>query len=713
MAKLPTVQDMGGRYIPGPSTSIRGLRGGEAVGAAVEQLGKVGQEIGFNALDREATALAKERDTFAADQIRDLMYNPETGFANQKGRNAMDAAASTDERLAKIEEEASRGLSSVASQKLTAQIARRMEGARNTIAQHTSRERDTWATGASEARMVSAVQDALFDPSTTAASIATIEGEMIDMQGRQGWSDEERDIEIAGRVSGLYQEQIETMAAVDPISAYDYFLLKKDDMLPEVANDIRPRLKRDAMQETGRQQGAAAYEAYKAASSPSSPEAYRVAIAAVESRGSGDYNARGGVIENPDSMYYGERALGRYQIMPGNLPEWSKAALGREVSEEEFMASPELQDKIFDHRFGILVDRYGNARDAASAWFTGGPLSVGGDKSDGNIKGREYVRRFDEALGGLGSGYGGKTPNQIEKELLDQRDPDMSSAAVRAFSQRIALDRQNKTAQKNEALTGAMAAIWQQKQAPEDMDPAMQKALKDNGLWDLAGEQHDAMLKGAQQNNNWDWLNSNYNNLTPDERLKVPAETLLANMTYEKFSAEMTARQDGKSAEPRQKTAALISGRLGQLSIDVNSDKPAMRARVDDFYESYDATVAEFTKERGRSPNAFEEQEIVNDVTAKWDLYYTDRLGPINTMDERAAFEVMTEENLANLADVTGFSAEEVTSAIIVMEDRGEVMNKRNLIRVLNMGLRGAEPADQVSTGPTPVSGAGQMLRGG
>ena len=82
--------------------------------------------------------------------------------------------------------------------------------------------------------------------------------------------------------------------------------------------------------------------------------AYRDGIAGIESAGSGDYNAVG-----PTDPELG-RALGRYQIMEANIGPWSRAALGQEISVEEFMANPDLQDAIFDHRFGQYVNEYGS-----------------------------------------------------------------------------------------------------------------------------------------------------------------------------------------------------------------------------------------------------------------------------------------------------------------------------------------------------------------
>ncbi|KFB11027.1 hypothetical protein [Nitratireductor basaltis] len=121
--------------------------------------------------------------------------------------------------------------------------------------------------------------------------------------------------------------------------------------------------------------------------------AYRDAIASIESKGSGDYAAIG-----PRHKKMG-RALGRYQIMEANIGPWSREALGREVTPEEFMANPQIQDAIFDHKFGGYVKRFG-PEGAAQAWFAG-PGGVG-KTSRKDVLGTDvgsYGRRFVKALG--------------------------------------------------------------------------------------------------------------------------------------------------------------------------------------------------------------------------------------------------------------------------------------------------------------------------
>jgi hypothetical protein len=124
------------------------------------------------------------------------------------------------------------------------------------------------------------------------------------------------------------------------------------------------------------------------------PEQRRNAIASIESAGSGDYKALGGIIGRS-----GDRAYGRYQIMGSNIPQWSKEVLGREVSVDEFMNDPKLQDAIFDKKFGDYVRKYGE-ENAARAWFGGeGNINKTGTEDPNGLNIGDYGSKYLAALG--------------------------------------------------------------------------------------------------------------------------------------------------------------------------------------------------------------------------------------------------------------------------------------------------------------------------
>jgi hypothetical protein len=89
---------------------------------------------------------------------------------------------------------------------------------------------------------------------------------------------------------------------------------------------------------------------------------YGGAIANIES--GGRYDLLGPVTKS------GDRAYGKYQVMGANVPEWTQAILGKKMTPQEFLASPQAQDAVFQGKFGEYAQKYG-PEGAAKAWFAG------------------------------------------------------------------------------------------------------------------------------------------------------------------------------------------------------------------------------------------------------------------------------------------------------------------------------------------------------
>ena len=98
------------------------------------------------------------------------------------------------------------------------------------------------------------------------------------------------------------------------------------------------------------------------------PKKLAIAIGKFESSG-GNYKAVGPVTES------GDKAYGAYQVMGANIPSWTKNVLGRAMTIQEFLNDPVAQDKVAESVLGGYLKKYGNPQDAASAWFSGGPLA--------------------------------------------------------------------------------------------------------------------------------------------------------------------------------------------------------------------------------------------------------------------------------------------------------------------------------------------------
>ena len=65
-------------------------------------------------------------------------------------------------------------------------------------------------------------------------------------------------------------------------------------------------------------------------------------------------------------------ALGRWQVMPGNVSAWARRYLNISLTPQQFLRSPQMQDRLVRAVIGSYVKKYGY-RGAASAWYSGNP----------------------------------------------------------------------------------------------------------------------------------------------------------------------------------------------------------------------------------------------------------------------------------------------------------------------------------------------------
>lgn len=68
----------------------------------------------------------------------------------------------------------------------------------------------------------------------------------------------------------------------------------------------------------------------------------------------------------------GSGALGRWQVMPANLPGWLKESGLPPMTDQQYLDDPKAQNTLAWHILGGDYDKYG-ARGAAAVWYSGQP----------------------------------------------------------------------------------------------------------------------------------------------------------------------------------------------------------------------------------------------------------------------------------------------------------------------------------------------------
>lgn len=86
--------------------------------------------------------------------------------------------------------------------------------------------------------------------------------------------------------------------------------------------------------------------------------------------------------------------LGKYQVSPDTLKDWSKAWVGKAMSPAEFLANPDAQEKFFNEFIKVKDSYKLSNEDAAILWHRGfGVLGTGKNKE---IKEKELKQYLDK-----------------------------------------------------------------------------------------------------------------------------------------------------------------------------------------------------------------------------------------------------------------------------------------------------------------------------
>jgi len=168
----------------------------------------------------------------------------------------------------------------------------------------------------------------------------------------------------------------ENKALADQASVYGDRMLKEDELLRRFGVNLEPGPKDSSTRGSEEVFGTVA----------------KIVNAISMAESSGGKNTNHPLVKK--GMYKGQRAIGEYAIMPGNVSQWTKQALGYEMSVEDFKDNPDAQAYVTEYKINEYYNKYGTVEDAASVWFTGKPVREAGNVSDGYTTAPEYLQKF-------------------------------------------------------------------------------------------------------------------------------------------------------------------------------------------------------------------------------------------------------------------------------------------------------------------------------
>lgn len=177
-------------------------------------------------------ARAKEADAAFANDLRTTLYDPENGYLNARGGDAVNRRAAVMQDLDRVYTERLNSLSPAAREMAEQSLQARLDRAKLGIDTHAGDERISYLDGTSDARMQAAVNDAVTDPAMLSQSLQILRGEIVDKAERQGWSSEQTALALSGSESELYRMMTINIAQGDAVAAAEFLAQKAGTMQP-------------------------------------------------------------------------------------------------------------------------------------------------------------------------------------------------------------------------------------------------------------------------------------------------------------------------------------------------------------------------------------------------------------------------------------------------------------------------------------------------
>ena len=179
--------------------------------------------------DNEARAKAK--DTVLNDTLRGMLFDPERGYFNKKGSDAVEAYKPTMEAAKKLVNETAAAIPEGEARRMFTDIAnRRLDASLDSMSRHASIERRTYLDGVSIARADSSANDAVAyatDPAKREAALNVARSEIITFGRDHGEPAEVTQNKLRNMETKTYVGIVQRIAITDPEGAAKYYEEKR------------------------------------------------------------------------------------------------------------------------------------------------------------------------------------------------------------------------------------------------------------------------------------------------------------------------------------------------------------------------------------------------------------------------------------------------------------------------------------------------------
>lgn len=213
-----------------------------AIGRALEGMGNTLDKIGQDIARDINEARVREVDNEASENIRSMLYDPESGYLAKTGKDAVDGFQAVQDGIRKLQADLNGKLQSTAQRKMfTDVMTRRVQSALGSVSGHAAQQAKVYNLGQASARADMAMSDGVAnysDPVVFGRAKATMLQEAaFDKSGAEA--------ELARRIAltKLHQGVINQMLSQDRAAmAREWFAQNQGEIDATVQDDLRKNL---------------------------------------------------------------------------------------------------------------------------------------------------------------------------------------------------------------------------------------------------------------------------------------------------------------------------------------------------------------------------------------------------------------------------------------------------------------------------------------
>lgn len=243
MPKVPTYDSFQAAPTSQPNARLTAPDMPDVAGRQLQEMGQglsnLGQHVGDIALDmqREANATAaKDVDTQVTADLNDRLYNPESGFMLQEGKNAVLGSGDVIKGFDDVKRKALDGVQNPAVREMVEPVVNaRMQNALDAVNRHAGQEARKYQIQAADSRAIVSMQDAAFnyaDDNRFAQAVGVAQEETATLAKLNGWDDATAQLQATKYRDAGYEMRYEAWRIKDPVAAFASFQKNAEQISP-------------------------------------------------------------------------------------------------------------------------------------------------------------------------------------------------------------------------------------------------------------------------------------------------------------------------------------------------------------------------------------------------------------------------------------------------------------------------------------------------